>query len=148
VPTTGGGSAALNDFLGGGGDSSGGGGGGGFGGGGGGGVDIPAGDPQSRAQFDTDVAQQRGFTPAIQTVANPMGAMVPATQGALSSAGSPMGGGGMPMGMGGMGGMGGQQGQNNEREPQIWLQADKDAWTDDPEGEGDVVLGRGRTTRT
>ena len=57
-------------------------------------------------------------------------------------AGMPMGG--MPMGgmpMGGMGGMGGGQ-QQNEREPQIWLKADKDAWTEDPDSSGDPVLGQ------
>jgi uncharacterized protein YukE len=133
---------AMKDFLGGGSGSSGGGG-GGIGGGPGASQSAAA---LPRAQFDTDVAQQRGYSPAgVQTVSG--SPLSPALQGtpAMSSSGTPMSS-GMPMGMGGMGGMGGGQ-QNNEREPQIWLQADKDAWTDDPDSRDDGVIGR-PTTRT
>ncbi|MFE3785971.1 hypothetical protein ACFXPA_48245, partial [Amycolatopsis sp. NPDC059090] len=152
----------LHDFLGGSspaGDVAGGPGGGalapGHGGGGGGGGGTPyhpavlssgpggaAGGPSGQvpAQFDTDVAQQRGMSQAGGTP----------QQAALEPGGTPGGGaggqgaaqmGGMPMG-GGMGGMGGGGQQNKERDPQIWLQADKGAWSGDEHAPDSTVLGR------
>ncbi|MFD2488018.1 hypothetical protein ACFSUT_47615, partial [Amycolatopsis albidoflavus] len=96
---------------------------------------------QVPAQFDTDVAQQRGMAQA---------GSLPAQQSAVPAGGSPAGGaggqgaaqmGGMPMG-GGMGGMGGGGQQNKERDPQIWLQADKGAWSGDEHAPDSTVLGR------
>ncbi|MEV0679410.1 hypothetical protein AB0I60_23090 [Actinosynnema sp. NPDC050436] len=109
----------------------------------------PGPDAPGRARFDTDVAQQRGLVSAASPA--PVG-LVPGTGGApptshlattpaaMQMGGMPMGG--MPMGGMPMGGMGGAGQQNPEREPQIWMQADKDAWTEDPEASGDPVLGR------
>jgi uncharacterized protein YukE len=132
VPTTGG--SALGDFLSGGG--SGGGGGSGLGG-----LGEPGsgGEPVRLAQFDTDIAGQRGFTSPSPVEQVPV-VSAPVANGLPG--GTPTSG--IPMGMGGAGGVGGVGGQNTEREPQIWLQADKSAWTDDIDGDGDVL---GRTTK-
>ena len=116
--------------------------------GGAGGGDPVGGDGRRRAQFDTDVAQQRGYIPP-QTVSSVPSAMTPASPTLPSMMGAmagnmPVGGmpmGGMPMGMGGMG-MGQQ---NGEREPQIWLKADKEAWADGDDDASSVV---GRTVET
>ncbi|MDT8912074.1 hypothetical protein [Amycolatopsis sp. PS_44_ISF1] len=130
----------LNDFLSGSGSTG--------GGGGGPSKDFstssegPGGG--QRAQFDTDVAGERGYTQPGSTAAKAPAAFTAASGGQALGAqqAMPMGG-GMPMGgMGGMGGMSGAGGQNHQREPQIWLQADKNAWTDDPDGEDEPVLGR------
>ncbi|WP_370942284.1 hypothetical protein AB5J62_24545 [Amycolatopsis sp. cg5] len=110
---------------------------GGVGGGGGvGGAGVPAvAEPAVAGQFDTQPGQ-RGAPAGIPVTASSAGASVDPTAG--------MGPGGMPMGAGGMGGGGAGAGQEGkEREPQIWLQADKGAW-DDPDNDrpDSPVLGR------
>ncbi|KFU75362.1 hypothetical protein SAMN04489729_7089 [Amycolatopsis lurida] len=84
-------------------------------------------------QFDTQPFQ--GSQQAA--VSSTSGTAAPG-QPATATGGAPMG----PMGGGGMGAGGGNQGEK-EREPQIWMQADKGAWGDEESDEPQShVLGR------
>ncbi|WP_236725503.1 large repetitive protein [Amycolatopsis orientalis] len=92
-----------------------------------------------------------GGAPAAKFDTQPLSAAAPiSTQGGPTLTGAPAGlgtgqQGGMPMGpMGPMGGgMGGSPGgqEEKEREPQIWIQADKGAWGEDDDSQSHV-LGR------
>lgn len=110
--------------------------GGGLGGGAGGG---PGSLDPSHAQFDTDVASERGFSTPPGGIPN--GQVLPAANG---GAAGPMGGGmpmgGMPMGGAGMSPQG--MGQEREREPHTWLQAEGGIWDEDTDHLAPGVIGR------
>ncbi|MFD2419614.1 hypothetical protein [Amycolatopsis pigmentata] len=102
------------------------------------GVGVGAKAPAPQGQFDLENSPP-GVTAAQSGPAAGPGGQLPGNF-AANASGMPMGG--MPMGgMGGMGGAGAQQ--NKEREPQIWLQAEKGAWGKDGDDTAqNPVLGR------